>query len=176
MIDNQLATAVVLWIKNGTGLTTVFQADQNGPSPWPDSYATFKLIAAPVHLHSDYTKSAGPETGEITVSHVAHTPVTLSINIYDVDGDGLLCNLWNSKRTYAGRSDLNQINASVLSFSGPRNLTGLLDTEFKPRFQGDFVLNYRTLLDETNNSVDLLTVEGDLNSDSVTIEGWDNLS
>lgn len=176
MIDNQLATALVAWIKNGTDLTIVFRADQNGPSPWPTPYATFKVIAAPPHLHGDYTKSAGDEEGEITISHLIHTPVTVSVNVYHANGDGLLCDLWNSKRTIDGRYDLNQVNASVLSFSGPRNLTGLMDTAFKPRFQGDFILNYRTLLEETNNSVDLLTVDGDINSDSVTIEGWDNLS
>lgn len=173
MLDNQLNTALVLWIKNGTGLTNVYRANQNGPCLTPG--ATFQIIAAPVHLHADSVSVAGAVEGDIDITHIAHVPVTVSVNVYHVDGAQLITQLWNSKRTYLGRYDLNQINASVLSYSGVRDLTGLGDTSWEPRFQADFILNYRTLLVETNKVVDKLSIQGTIEDDDVEIIGWDNL-
>jgi hypothetical protein len=175
MLDSQLNTAIVAWIQNGTGINTVFRANLNGPCPWPTNYATFQIIAAPAHLHADDTIEAGAEEGDITITHIVHVPVTVSVNVYHIDGMQLITQLWNSKRTYAGRYALNQINAAVLSYSGPRDLTGLRDTDWKPRFQADFVLNYRTLLVETNKTVDKLSLTGKIESDDVEIIGWDEL-
>lgn len=175
MFDDQLNTALVSWITNGTGISKVFRANQSGSNCWPTPYVTFQIIAAPAHPHSDEIREAGAEEGDIDITHLAHVPITVSVNVYHANGDQLVTRLWNSKRTYAGRYALNQIKAAVLSYSGFRDLTNLRDTDWKPRFQADFVINYQALLVETNKTVEKLSITGKINTDDAEIIGWDNL-
>ena len=176
MIDSNLQAALIAWISNGTGLAAdhIIRANQNGPDLWPDSFATFQVISAVLHDHEDYKAVAAAAEGEITITHVVQTVLTLSVNIYAPNGDQLLSQLWNSRLTYAGRFDLREIKAANVAFTGVRDLAFLSDTQFRPRFQGDFTINYRTLLDETNNIVDLLSISGKMEDETVTVTGWDN--
>lgn len=176
MIDNQLQAALVAWIANGTGLAAdhVVRANQNGPDLWPDSFATFQLISTLLDNHEDYAKSEGTLVGDIDVTHVVKATLTLSVNVYALNGDQLLTNLWNSRLTYLGRQDLHTINASNIGFAGVNDLTYLSDTEYRPRFQSDFTIDYRTLLAEINKAVDKLTISGKIEDETVTVIGWDN--
>lgn len=174
MSDTAFKTAVVTWIKQVTGLAYAYESDQSGPNPCPTGYATFKIIAVVPHTHADHDRSAGAEVGDVATTYVTSTPVTVSLNIYHVDGANLLVDLFNSKRTFTGRKPFYDIGASLLSFSGVRTLPLFRDTKYKPRFQADFVFNYRTMLVETNKVVDKLSINGTIEDEEIGIIGWDN--
>ena len=167
-------TAIRSWIIEVTGLTDVFQADQSGPDPWPTSYATFKSTAQAPNWSSDYEKVAGAVEGTIDINHVSYMPVTVTINIFDSDGSDLMTKLFNSRKLRTVRDILNPIYTFIDTMSDVRDLTGLNDTEFKPRYQADFTFHYQTKLTDTDYNIDKLSAQGTIdNDDDVTIIGWD---
>lgn len=176
MIDTQLQPALILWISTGTGIAAdhVIRANQNGPDQEPDSLITFQLINTLLNNHEDYKKEADPEPGDISATHAVKATLTLSVNAYAPNGDQLLAQLWNRRLTYEGRRDLRAVKASNIGFSGVRDLTYKQDGTWRPRFQADFILDYRTLLVETNKTVDKLTLSGKIEDETLTVVAWDN--
>lgn len=176
MIDTSLQPKVILWINNGTGIAAnhIVRANQNGPDFCTTPFVTFQLINTSLNVHEDYKKVEGTELGDLNITHAVKATLTLSINVYANNGDQLLAQLWNSRLTYAGRYDLRQVKASNIGFSGVRDLSYREDGTWRPRFQADFTLDYRTLLVETNKTVDLLTLSGKIEDETITVTGWDN--
>lgn len=176
MIDASLQQKVILWINNGTGIAAdhIVRANQNGPDFEMAPFATFQLINTSLNTHEDYLKEEGTELGDLNITHAVKATPTLSINVYAPNGDQLLSQLWNSRLTYAGRYDLRQVRASNIGFSGVRDLSYREEGTWRPRFQADFILDYRTLLVETNKTVDLLTLSGKIEDETITVTGWDN--
>lgn len=177
MIDDVLQPAVVQWLTAGAGSPAlpVIRANQAGLELVPGGCITFQLIGADPSGHEDYTKNGTLIEGDIEISHYQKTKIMVSVNVYSADGAARLGRIWQSRFTYSGRYPLNQVRASLVDFSGVRDLTYKTDTGFQPRFQSDFTLDYRTLLVEANKQVDYLSVQGTIENESVTIIGFDNL-
>jgi hypothetical protein len=174
MFDLAFQTAVVTWIKQTTGLAFAYAANQNGQNPYPTGYATYNIIGLLPHTHADHAVAAGASPGDVDYTYVAHTAVTVSVNVYHEAGAKMIVDLFNSKRTLAGRKPFYDISASLLSFSGVRDLSAVRDAQYQARYQADFVFNYRTVLVETNKTVDKLSITGTIELENVEIIGWDN--
>lgn len=122
------------------------RANQNGftPKPREEYYFTYQITS---DIPSDYSNvykevKESPYEDFVDATYLNRNQMVVSVNVYEaIDGRHKLAQLEQSRYLLATRLIFQPLGLVLLGCSGIRDLTGLGDTDFKPRYQADF--NFR---------------------------------
>ena len=165
------------WLALVTGYApaNIFRRNQENPDLGPDvNWATYKEISGdmrdyPLAKTVDNSPSINPGVN-LDYTRVSPGSSMVSVNIYAENGADVLRNLFASRAERASRKLIKAAGASLISMSGPRDLSLLSDTKWKPRYQADFTFYMFTERLETDSIVDIVSLTGMIENDTITIE------
>lgn len=141
-----IKSALKDWVMQVSGLDGqhVILANQNGAQPVGD-FATFDILTVVTHDYPD-AKQTDLGGGNLQFDYTVRNELFVSIESYSKDGLNLLQDLAISNHLFSVRQILAAEKLALLRAGDPRNLAAPSETEWKPRFQCDFVMNsYHTL-------------------------------
>jgi hypothetical protein len=172
MTDNAIHPTIWAWLVAASGYAggKVYRADQNGPDLWPDNYITYKIITRDAARHADRMYVDPGVPGDTSTRYITRTVVTVSVNVYAEDGAERLTSIFGLARySWVCRQILLAADAALLDMGTIRDLTRLTDTGHRPRFQADFVFNWTTSVTVSDNTVDVVEINGIIEGDEVEI-------
>jgi len=131
-------SAMKAWLMQISELDSqhVILARQNGPRPEGD-YITFEILATTGNSF-DYSSKDEKDGDFATVYFYNLKQTTLDVNIYSDDGVEIHNKLSHSNELYSIRSLFKDDDMVFISGATPRNLTGLGDTSWRPRYQSEY--------------------------------------
>jgi len=172
--QNELQTALYNWLVlvTGFGPENIFRSEQNNPDrPNGTSWATFKIIAGESPDYPMWEKSPNPDhpLEQVDILRVNTGSTMVSINIYSENFADILKGLYLSRAERETRILFKDIGASLIDFSGVRDLTLLSDTNWKKRGQADFTFNTFSERTETDYILDDSDLTGYVEPEDINI-------
>lgn len=119
------------------------RANQNGPIPTPreEYYFTYQIVSGLPSNYSNTTKvkKDPPLDRFVEATYLNRNALTVSIDVYEaIDGREKLARLEQSRYLLDTRLIFQSLGMVLLGCGPIRDLTGLGDTDYKPRYQADF--------------------------------------
>lgn len=156
---NPVDVLIHQWIKQVTGYNDqhVIRANQTGKRPDYD-YATYYCIGGTENEYA-YKKKVDEIDGEpipddnVEATYTTPEILIYDINVYALDGDRKLKDLFKSRNLLAVRDILKLGNLVIMNRSETRNMIEFGDTKYRPRYQADFRLRTMNEMKETYQKI-----------------------
>lgn len=162
------------WIKAITGFDDqhVIRSNQVGKRP-KDDYATYFLIGGSENQFAHKKKvDLAPIPGDdIEVTYTTPETKIYSIDVYSLNGDRILKDLFKSRNLFVARSILKLGNLVIANKSEIRDLTLFGDTKFRPRYNADITFRTMNEMKETNQKILEYDLHGKFGDLDTTISG-----
>lgn len=169
-------TTIKSWIVWASGYSAgqVILANQSPSNPVPTGdHITFEVIADVDDGGLTVIQSAPVDTWDVERTLFDRHMVTVSVEVYAADGPAVLGKLKKATALPEIR-DIFGYSIAFISASTARNLTGIEDTTFAPRYQADFEFREATEwtvpIDRDDGIWDEYYIEGEIGGDTVVIE------
>ena len=147
----------------------VIKANGNGPRPVGD-FATFFPVAS-TGSDYDYYHQGDPDVNDdIKIEYLNRQTVSYDVNIYAADGSDLHRKLHHSGSLFEVRAIFQPAFMALRTSTAARDLTGLGDTKFRPRFQSEYTFAVNSTINETNQVIREVELTGAVDGTPVTIE------
>ncbi|NIV93796.1 hypothetical protein GWN42_13605 [candidate division KSB1 bacterium] len=129
----------------------IIRAQQEGPIPIGPYATYFILTDVPSNYSLEENEDSSP--GDYLQRYYNRGELTVQVDIYASDGRELQHNLAMSRRLLKVRQILQPNNVSLIGSSDIRNLTALVDTKHKARWQCDHSFYLWNTIEEQNEKI-----------------------